>query len=794
VAGVQIDPEMLGLIFEGLMDTGQRADTGTFYTPPAMVDSLTARAIAEHVAHSAGGTVKDIEQLITSSDVGSLAYPDHHRVSLAFREVRILDPACGSGAFLLGALSCVARARVALGEQSVAVRRDIVARCLHGVDLLDDAALICSLRLWLALADSGPAEPAPLPNLDRRIRQGDALLDPLELLAPSAPGADAAVQATRDRNVRRSLAQLQPLADSYVDAEPDARHELRESIASCERSLAVAWIDAMSHRIDLALRETHAASLNRDLWGAADDHARIAGRRIAALRKRQNEVASLKARIQVSRSLPFFSFRVHFPERARFDVIISNPPWVRAHRWPALLGGAVRDRYEVCRKAGWPDAVRYGSRSSGQVDLAALFVERAHHLLEAGGVAGLLLPAKVLRSLYAGGARALVTRDAHVCSIDDYSLDHRAIFRADAFTVSLVTRRKDDTAVDPAADAAPVRVRMFNRSCEPLEFELAPDDLPLVANDFSAPWLIAPPEVLDVFRRMQRRGTPIARQNGLSIGRGAVTGANDVLIVRDCEHKLGGLSLIRAEGFYRARRMAGSTASSRRFSALIETDALRPLLRGSDVRAWSSAPASRVIWVPSRGRRPVHPRLDRYLARHAAALEARTGTAVNARPGSLMRISDATLGHKVVWRDIAQTLCAAAVPDSIRGDNGCRVPVIPLNTTYFVGTPDRDAALLLAAYMNALPLRVFARAAAERAKDAHFRFFAWTVGVLPLPRGWRERWTDVIGRVAGEAHDAGGLTPAQQSRLDAIVARAFDLTDADMHTMLAFDRWLSGQA
>jgi hypothetical protein len=96
--------------------------------------------------------------------------------------------------------------------------------------------------------------------------------------------------------------------------------------------------------------------------------------------------------------------------------------------------------------------------------------------------------------------------------------------------------------------------------------------------------------------------------------------------------------------------------------------------------------------------------------------------------------------------------------------------------------------------MNALPLRVFARAAAERAKDAHFRFFAWTVGVLPLPRGWRERWTDVIGRVAGEAHDAGGLTPAQQSRLDAIVARAFDLTDADMHAMLAFDRWLSGQA
>src|SRR5690606_21239428 len=105
--------------------------------------------------------------------------------------LRILDPACGSGAFLVGALSRLARVRAALGGGAAAeVRREIVGRSLHGVDVQEDAALLCALRLWLALAvegndDTGP--PPPLPNLDRRIRQGDALVDPIDLVA----GGDA---------------------------------------------------------------------------------------------------------------------------------------------------------------------------------------------------------------------------------------------------------------------------------------------------------------------------------------------------------------------------------------------------------------------------------------------------------------------------------------------------------------------------------------------------------------------------------------------------------------------------
>jgi hypothetical protein len=790
LAGIHIDPEMLGRIFEGLMETGKRADTGTFYTPPAVVDALTTRAVAEHVAQKADVGPDQVHQLLSSGDVGTLTYPERKRVTRALREVRVLDPACGSGAFLLGALSRVSAARAALGEMSVDARRDIVARSLHGVDLLDDAALLCSLRLWLALADTGSAVPAPLPNLDRRIRQGDALLDPIELLAPGVT-MDVGGRAIRDRVVRRALAELEPLARAYIDAEPDARLALRTSIAASERRLAVAWIDAFADRLDAALREKKAASLNRDLWGSADDRARLAERAIGQLARRQGEVRALRTRVDDAAVLPFFSFQIHFAENPRFDVILSNPPWIRAHRWPPLFGKAVRERYEVCRQGGWPAAAQYGSRSGGQVDLAVLFLERTLSLLAPGGTTGLVLPAKILRSLYAGGARALTLRTAHICSIDDYSLDQRAVFKADAFTVALVARRKDESADGRASSR--VRVRLVSRTREPLEFHLNPDQLPVVQDDPAAPWLLAPPDVHAVFRRMQQRGNPIAGQEGLSIGRGVVTGANDVLVIRDFAHKLGGLSQIRAEGFYHARKLAQSSATSRKFAAYIETEALRPLLRGCDVKAWCGEAASRVIWVNAAGRRRTpQPRLERYLARHAAALEARTGTSINAPSGSLMRVSSATLGHKVVWRDIAQTLHAAAVPDAVRGDAGKPVPVVPLNTTYFIAAPDRDTSLLLAAYMNSLPLRVFARAAAERAKDAHFRFFAWTIGILPLPANWRVTHADELRELSSNAHTAGGVSGPLQARLDALVADAFGLEDADLEALLFFDHWLSG--
>ena len=184
-------------------------------------------------------------------------------------------------------------------------------------------------------------------------------------------------------------------------------------------------------------------------------------------------------------------------------------------------------------------------------------------------------------------------------------------------------------------------------------------------------------------------------------------------------------------------------------------------MRGSDVRAWAHECERHLIRRPNDGART--PRTLKYLARHNCELPAWHAPAL----------------PLLAWHDLASTLNAVVLPAG----------TVPLNTVYFMALPD-ELAHLLCAYFNSLPVRVYARAIAERAKDAHFRFFAWTVSLLPLPAAWRGFEVEQLRAIARAAHAAHGIAEAAQSELDAIVARAYGLGRADMRALADYDRWL----
>jgi hypothetical protein len=790
IAGV--DPEMLGRIFEGLMPGDRRGRTGSFYTPAATVDALVRRALTYHVVGHSDLTEAAASAVLSgdgaASDDAGVAV---HRV---LRTIRVLDPACGSGAFLMGALARLADVRARTGLASdpghAAMRRAIIGECLHGVDVLEDAAMICSLRLWLALlpgaGDTGTVE--PLPNLDRRVRQGDALVDPLDL-ADMMTGRP--LDTTTPPELRGLLSDLLPAAHAYMTAEPGERDALRRTLGGAERGLARAWLDALRARLDWDRRDNEARAADTDLFGEPAPHATVAERRLRAINARTAELDAFTTDLDGSARLPFFSFRVHFAEAGSgFDVILSNPPWIRAHGWPPTVRNALRSRYAVCRNAGWPAAARMAGRSSSaaaQVDLSLLFLERAGRLLSPGGTLAMLLPAKMLRSLYAGGARELVLGSMRVREIDDLSLDHRNIFDADAFPCAFIAQQGADAAASERADDV-VRVTLRRAGVEPLQFETTCRQLPLTTDDLRAPWLLAPPEVTQVIRSMQQRASPIG--DVFAIRRGVMTGANRVMVVRDIEPKLGGLCRIRTDGYHQAE----SSRTRNAYAAWIESDAVRPLLRGTDVASWRSTVRRHVLWVPANddAGTATPPRLGRYLHRHRGVL--RRNASRNAVSGRLKRLGDAACGHKVVWSDLALDLRAAAVPATVRCVTGRDTPVIPLNTVYYIAVPDAGTSMLLAAYLNSLPLRVHARVIAERAKDAHFRFFAWTIGVLPLPHSWNEGpIAERLTLLSREAHARGGATPAVQAEVDALVARAFGIGDAQLTRLVEFDAWLKGK-
>ncbi len=207
-----VDPEMLGKAFESLMASGERKRHGVYYTPRDLVERTTDRALRAHFSR-----VLDAGAAERALAGDQLSAHDASRVLAAVSSMRILDPACGSGAFLVHALERLAALRVTAGDARpiAVIRRDVLTNSIFGVDSNPTAVWLCELRLWLsAVIDAGESDPMkvqPLPNLDRHIRVGDSLAGP------------AFVRATHNGGPQRTDRSPASVRASYWCAEDSAR-------------------------------------------------------------------------------------------------------------------------------------------------------------------------------------------------------------------------------------------------------------------------------------------------------------------------------------------------------------------------------------------------------------------------------------------------------------------------------------------------------------------------------------------------------------------------------------------
>ena len=182
---VAVDPEMLGKVFEELV-TG-RHESGAFYTPRPVVSFMCREALKGFLEdRDTGLSSEAIEQFVDQRSTSGITTVNAARaISNALDEITVVDPACGSGAYLLGMLQELVELQTVLFNVGVDARGlyelklDIIERNLYGVDIDEFAVNIAMLRLWLSLAIEfdGP-KPDPLPNLDFKIVCGDSLLGP----------------------------------------------------------------------------------------------------------------------------------------------------------------------------------------------------------------------------------------------------------------------------------------------------------------------------------------------------------------------------------------------------------------------------------------------------------------------------------------------------------------------------------------------------------------------------------------------------------------------------------------
>lgn len=681
-----VDPEMLGRVFEGLMRGDRRRSSGTYFTPRDLLQGVVGEALSAALQGRCGPDVLGI---------------------------RLLDPAVGSGAFLLEALRQIEHRLGSPADPGEARdrRRTIVRDCLFGVDADPMAVRLAELRLWLALVvddEAGWNSITPLPNLDRNLRQGDSLLSPMETIHGARLPQSSMLRAVAEQRAE------------YFAATGRRKSDLSRRLRAEERRVALAATDAELQSLDAHLAD---AITGRDLFGARGTRDAHRQAQVDEWRRRRRELRLVRRRIHDDDALPFFSYDVHFADvlaAGGFDVVLGNPPWVRGERLPPSTRRQLAARYSTFRAGA--------SRGFAHIpDLSVAFVERAMELTRPGGVIALLLPAKLLRAGYAARLRAHLRRRATVLHLDDRSHAPDSGFDATVFPLACVMRNA------PSAPRQRVVVK-FDRGAGGVTDESCAADLPLLPDDARSPWLAVSSAVMHELRRLLASGPALHTVFRPRLG--VKTGANEV--------------------FLRDWALANELPSSCRV----------PAVQGRDISPFVAEPSACLLAALDASGAPLRePPADvmEWIRGHRSTL-LRRSDAGGAPPWALFRTELLKGRWLVVWRDIARRLEAAVLDRS-----SPRAPV-PLNTCYGLIAPDAETASWLVAWLNSPLIRDAAALLAERASGGCFRFSGQTVGMLPVPPAGRDiSPLTALGRAALEGK------PCDDNELDQVARAALGI-------------------
>jgi hypothetical protein len=649
--GNAIAPDMLGRVFEGVMDPEERGATGTFYTPAALVDDVLSAAFEAQLAERLGCGAEEASRRLGDPDPATRA---------TLLGLRILDPAVGSGAFLLGAFQ---RLRSLAGADPRRVGHAVLSRNLFGVDLSPAAVRLTELRLWLAVISGDtaedPAEVAPLPNLDTLVRSGDSL----GLVRPPTPGGIPTAVAERVRAGRAAL---------LVAVGADKRAAVRD-LRAAEQEAAAALLTSRLESVGAQLRDLAAVRRSPTLFGDRRGLTGSERRTLEQWRAERSFLHAARRRLDREGALPWFEYQAQFADvfagAGGFDLVVGNPPWVRAEELPAPMRAALAGRFRW-----WGGGGRRGYRH--QPDLAVAFLERAVELAAPRGTVAMLVPAKVATAGYGTRARAALVRGHTLHRVADLSHEPHAAFDATVYPMAIVAGK--------GAAAAGHAVRFSLRA----QGESRPQ-----AGLSGAPWVLVSGTTFEALER--GRGEHPRLHETFRAALGVKTGCNAVFLDPP---------------------------------GPVEPELLRWAVRGRDVRAFHTAPRCRLLWTHDDDGRPLvvlPPRATQWLERHRAVLRGRADW----QGGSdwmVFRTQVATRPHRVIWPDLARRLDAATLAHP-------GTAAIPLNTCYVIAARNAQGAQCLTAWLNSTWLRAMAAATADPAAGGCRRFKASVIESLPLP-------------------------------------------------------------
>jgi len=395
---VAIDPGVLGKVCESIVLEEERGKSGAFYTPRIEVDFMCRQALVEYLVETTGQSYSEIAPFVWAGLNGKSSRTRRlGAIRDAARHVRILDPACGSGAFLVGMIDVLVdiheRIATELGEavDGFRLKSQIIQDNLFGVDINSWAIQAAKWRLWLKLI-AATAKPRLdrhskplLPALEFVLRVGDSIVQEL-----------AGVQL----NLRQMYCRLSPRAETSLHELTKLKRDyyrwgsrsLSEVIKEKEIDILGEAIEGRLREIALTLKNLQAEQQQSTDTAVESDQEKPGYER----QKLENEHQKLNQILMaLRRSRPEFSWETDFPEilaEGGFDIVVGNPPYVRHESiGPAnapfkaqTRGGRKKYKNKLARsiEAYWDREPRLNMKS----DLYIYFFYHGLSLLKPGGI------------------------------------------------------------------------------------------------------------------------------------------------------------------------------------------------------------------------------------------------------------------------------------------------------------------------------------------------------------------------------------------------------------------------
>lgn len=475
---VAVDPEMLGKVFENLLEVKDRKSKGTYYTPREIVHYMCKESLANFLTTELRDKVskEDFDTLIKygesvvehdsrvvnkgrETERYSFKLPESVRkhaklIDEKLTSIRVCDPAVGSGAFLVGMMNEIIRTRNALtpyisenGERtSYNFKRQAIQNCLYGVDIDLGAVEIAKLRLWLSLiVDEKEREIIqPLPNLDYKIVCGNSLLG-----YPYKPTWTKEVELLKKRFLLATSPKIKQDLKNQIDS------KLKGFLENSDKSLG--------YRVDFDF-----------------------------------EI--------------FFSEVFH--EKKGFDVAIANPPYVE-HKKLKGISNLFKGRFKT-----------YG----GTADLYVYFYEAALNILREKGILTFISSNKFIRTTYGTNLRNLLAK-YKIHNLVDFTKVH--IF--DALVASCIVLVSKDNPADNVivtfADdnfAGDLAGFIENNHIKVSSASLG-DDI----------WHLEDDSSLQIKQKIESDTKKLGEVEGIKIFRGVTTGFNQAFVIdEDIKNKL----------------------------------------------------------------------------------------------------------------------------------------------------------------------------------------------------------------------------------------------------------------